>query len=124
MIVVDTSGLLAVLLGEPERDQFRTFLDKHTDLMMSAGTLVEARMVVYGRAGAAMVAVLDALIEDAEIAAIAHQGFVVFGKGRGHAAQLNFGDLFAYASAKAHDAPLLYKGADFAHTDIRSAISA
>ena len=58
-------------------------------------------------------------IEQARLARIA---FRRFGKGSGHPARLNFGDCFAYALAKAFDAPLLYKGGDFGHTDITSAL--
>jgi ribonuclease VapC len=52
----------------------------------------------------------------------AHAANVRYGKGSGHRAQLNFGDLFAYALAKSRDIPLLFKGHDFAHTDIMSAV--
>ena len=56
-----------------------------------------------------------------ELADVAADAFLRFGKGR-HSAKLNFGDCMAYALAKSLDAPLLYKGADFARTDIRSAL--
>jgi ribonuclease VapC len=59
---------------------------------------------------------------DDEIARIAMQARIRFGKGFGAAAALNFGDCFAYALAKAHNAPLLYIGNDFAATDIASAL--
>lgn len=127
MIVVDTSALVAILLGEPERDAFQKVLNQASSVIMSAGTLVEARIVVRGRAGDEMVDLLHALIEQAEIrvepvtesdAAIAHQGFLRYGKGNGHPAQLNFGDLFSYALAKARNLPLLFKGNDFAATDV------
>jgi ribonuclease VapC len=58
---------------------------------------------------------------DAEQADIAHEAFVTYGKGHGHPAGLNFGDLFSYALAKARCVPLLYKGGDFAQTDIAAA---
>ena len=53
---------------------------------------------------------------------IAQDAFTRYGKGQGHPAQLNFGDCMSYALAKSLDMPLLYKGGDFALTDIRSAI--
>jgi ribonuclease VapC len=130
MIAVDTSALVAILLGEPERDAFQNVLDQASSVIMSAGTLVEARIVVRGRAGDAMVDLLHALIEHAEIrvepvtesdAAIAHEAFLTYGKGNGHPAQLNFGDLFSYALAKARNVPLLFKGRDFAMTDVLAA---
>jgi ribonuclease VapC len=52
---------------------------------------------------------------------IARQAYRDFGKGSGHRAQLNFGDCFAYALAKDKDEPLLFKGSDFAGTDVRTA---
>ena len=133
MIAVDTSALLAIIFGEPERDRFLANLDSAQVIIISAATLVEARMVTQGRAGIAMVQVLDGLIEQAgietvavdyEMAKIAHHAFVTYGKGQGHPAQLNFGDLFSYALAKAHEAPLLYKGSDFSQTDVVSAVAA
>lgn len=133
MIAVDTSALLAIILGEPEREQYLVILDTAPAVIISAATLVEARMVTYSRAGAAMVSVLDNVIEQAgaaivavdnEMIDIAHQAFAKYGKGQGHPAQLNFGDLFSYALAKAHDAPLLFKGDDCAQTDIVSALAA
>ena len=131
MIAVDTSALLAILLGEPERAQCQAALDAADQAVMSAGSLIEARIVARGKGGDPMVALLDALIEQAGIAImpvneeqakIAHTGFVQFGKGNGHPAQLNFGDLFGYALAKSNNAPLLFKGDDFAATDVAAAM--
>lgn len=130
MIAVDTSALLAILFREPERDQLQAILDQADSAMISTGTLIEARMVARGRAGDAMVALLDGLIAQAQItihpvtqdqAELAHRAFVQYGKGGGHPAQLNFGDLFSYALAKARGIPLLFKGKDFAATDIEPA---
>jgi ribonuclease VapC len=50
---------------------------------------------------------------------VAYEAFTQYGKGKGHPAQLNFGDLFSYAIAKTRGLPLLYKGNDFAQTDSR-----
>ena len=131
MIVVDTSALLAILLGEPERAQCQAALEAADEAVLSAGTLIEARIVARGKGGDPMVALLDALIEQAGIAImpvneeqakIAHAGFIQYGKGNGHPAQLNFGDLFAYALAKSNNAPLLFKGDDFAATDVAAAM--
>lgn len=132
MISIDTSALMAILFGEAERDQFQAILDTPTELTISAATLVEARIVTRNRAGDPMVELLHALIEQAGIkvepatdhhATIAYQAFLKFGKGTGHPAQLNFGDLFSYALAKERNAPLLFKGNDFAATDIAPAIA-
>ena len=131
MIVVDTSALLAILLGEPERAQCQAALEAADQAVMSVGTLIEARIVARGKGGDPMVALLDALIEQAGIAIvavsedhaeIANAGFIQYGKGNRHTAQLNFGDLFAYALAKSNNAPLLFKGDDFAATDVAAAM--
>ena len=130
MIAVDTSALLAILFREPERDRLQTILEQAEGAVISTGTLIEARMVTRGRGGDAMVALLDDLIALAGIAiqpvtedqaALAHAAFVQYGKGGGHPAQLNFGDLFSFALAKQRGLPLLFKGNDFAATDIVSA---
>jgi ribonuclease VapC len=129
MIVVDASALLAVILLEAERSKFLAKFDGADHILISAAAVVEARMVVYARAGPSHLEMLE-LIRDygveivppgeAEIAA-AHVAFITYGKGTGHPAQLNFGDLFSYALAKTRSAPLLFKGEDFSHTDIVSA---
>ena len=99
-------------------------------ILVSSATLVESRIVAHNKGRTRLVARLDKLLEvfdveivppDAEQADIAHEAFVAYGKGRGHPAGLNFGDLFSYALAKARGVPLLYKGGDFAHTDIAAA---
>jgi ribonuclease VapC len=87
-------------------------------------------MVVHGRRGQRAVVLVDDLLRlplfeivppgPAEMDA-AYAAFVAFGKGSGHAAALNFGDVFSYALAKVRGMPLLYKGVDFSETDIASA---
>ena len=126
-IVVDSSALLAVLLHEPERDRFiAALLDSQP--VISIATLTETSLVLLGRRGAAALDELDRQIaafrfEIAPVLADDHlglrQALLEFGKGRRRApAVLNFGDLFAYALARRLDLPLLYKGEDFARTDI------
>ena len=88
-------------------------------------------MVVHGRRGQRAVVLVDDLLRlplfeimapgPAEMDA-AYAAFVAFGKGSGHAAGLNFGDVFSYALAKVRGQPLLYKGVDFSETDIASAL--
>jgi ribonuclease VapC len=128
-IVVDSSALLAVLLQEPERDRFITAL-LDSQPIISIATLTETSLVLLGRRGAAALDELDRQIagfrfEIAPVLADDHlglrQALLEFGKGRRRApAVLNFGDLFAYALAKRLHLPLLYKGDDFARTDIES----
>lgn len=128
MIVVDTSALLAIVFEEPERDQYLAILESADGLLISSTIVVEARMVTFGRRKEQFVRDLDALLAifafeivppgPTEIDA-AHKAFVTYGKGSGHKAQLNFGDLFSYALAKSRGLPLLFKGDDFTHTDVR-----
>lgn len=122
-MIVDTSALIAILRKE---DGWKDFLNKlllSPVVRISAGTLVEARMVAEREQGTAELAILiaQAGIEivpvDAAQADAAAEGFRRFGKGR-HAAALNLGDLFAYALAKVTGEPLLFKGGDFARTDL------
>ena len=89
-------------------------------------------MVVHGRRGQRAVILVDDLLRlsmfepvaPGQAAADAAQAaFVAYSKGNGHPAGLNFGDVFSYALAKMQGLPLLYKGDDFAHTDIASAMS-
>jgi len=127
MIVVDTSVLAAIMFGEIERDAFIATMVSEQRVVISSATLVEARLVLYRRGGEALVAKLDRFLHlpnfeivpfDAEQADIAHAAFTRYGKGSGHPAQLNFGDLFSYALAMQRGVPLLFKGDDFARTDI------
>ena len=125
-MILDTSALLAILQDEPERRAFNEAIEAAERRAVSAATLVETSIVIESRYGAEGLRDLDALIStaaielipvDAEQAELARSAFSRFGKGR-HPAGLNFGDCFAYALAKAVAEPLLYKGDDFAQTDI------
>lgn len=125
-MVLDTSALLALLLDEPEAEEFRAAVEEDTTRLVSAATLLETALVIEARKGEPGGRELDALIHKAEIvvAAVdaeqvseARRAYRRFGKGR-HAAGLNFGDIFAYALARTSGEPLLFKGDDFAKTDI------
>ena len=127
MIVVDTSAVVAIVFGEPEREAFVRVLDKTDKALISTVSVLEARMVVHGRRGQRAVVLLDDLLRlpvfewvapDLLETDAAYAAFVAFGRGSGHSAALNFGDLFSYALAKTRGLPLLYKGHDFAQTDI------
>jgi ribonuclease VapC len=131
MIVADTSALVAVVFGEAERGAFVQRIESAERVLVSAVTAVETRMVVSGRRGPRGVALLDELfrLPMIEVAAVgvaemdaAYAAFVLYGRGSGHPAALNFGDVFSYALAKVRGAPLLFKGNDFARTDIRPAL--
>lgn len=132
MIVVDTSAIVAIAFAEPERETFVQVLQRADRVLISSVSVVEARMVVHGRRGQRAVVLVDDLLRlpmfdvvapgPAEVEA-AYAAFVAFGKGSGHAAGLNFGDVFSYALAKVRSLPLLYKGVDFSETDIASALT-
>ena len=132
MIVADTSAIVAIVFDEAERDTFVQTIHNAGRAFISSVSVVEARMVVHGRRGQRAVVLLDDLLRlpifevvapGAEEAAAAYSAFVAFGKGSGHPAALNFGDVFSYALAKVRGLPLLFKGNDFLHTDIACAIA-
>ncbi len=129
-MILDTSAIAAVLFAEEEEDRFLDAMVGAPKLRISAATLVEATMVIEGRGGPEMADVIDALLlrvgaevcpVTAETARIARDGWRRFGKGR-HRARLNLGDCFAYALAQERGEPLLFKGDDFAQTDVKAAI--
>lgn len=128
-MVFDTSALLALLLDEPEAEDFRALVEEDETRLVSAGTLLETALVIESRKGEAGGRELDALIRaaevevapvDAEQLAEARRAYRRFGKGR-HPAGLNFGDLFAYALSQTTGELLLFKGEDFSRTDVRRA---
>lgn len=131
MIAIDTSALVAVVFGESDASQFAEAMLAHAgDCVISAATLVEAGIVAEARQGPNAAQDLRLLIEriaaevvpvDAEAATVAVGAWQRFGRGR-HQAGLNFGDCLSYALAKCSGTPLLYKGADFAQTDIARVI--
>lgn len=130
-MIVDSSALAAMLFDEIDAPRHREALVNATHLRMSSATFAEIGIVVDSRAGLAAGRRLDRLISDLEIeivpvdadqATIARQAYREFGRGSGHPARLNFGDCFSYALASVTDEPLLFKGDDFAHTDVRSAL--
>ena len=130
MIVADTSAIVAIAFAEPEREAFVAALERAERTLVSSVTAVEARRVVHARRGQRAVVLVDDLLRlpffeivppgAAEMDA-AYAAFVAYGKGNGHPAALNFGDVFSYALAKTRGLPLLFKGRDFAETDIASA---
>lgn len=130
MIAVDSSALIAILRREPEADEFLRVVAHASRCLLSSVSLLETSMALAGRhRGEASWSELDALVsrtemqvvaQDAMLAGIARAAFLRFGKGR-HPAALNLGDCAAYALAKSRDVPLLFKGQDFARTDLVAA---
>lgn len=129
-MVIDSSAVMAILGQEPEEAAFRQAIKLSPIRLLSAATRVEISLVVLGRRGEAGLEQLQALLESFKLdivpvsdehATFAIDAFQRFGKGR-HPAGLNYGDCLAYALAKATGEPLLYKGQDFARTDIKPAV--
>jgi len=131
MIAADSSAIVAIVLNEPERAAFLSAIKKASKVLVSTASVIEAKLVVHSRRGQRAVVLVEDLLKLAvfEIAPpgvaemdAAYAAFVAFGKGSGHPANLNFGDLFSYALAKVRGLPLLFKGNDFSQTDIPSAV--
>ena len=124
MIAVDTSALMAIILGESEADACIEALESETEVLISAGTVAEAMIVAAGRNVAGEMAnLIDGFgfniltVTAASAHRIAH-AYKLWGKGM-HAAGLNFGDCFAYEVAKEHSCGLLFIGDDFSKTDLQ-----
>ncbi|MGA2170804.1 MAG: type II toxin-antitoxin system VapC family toxin [Terracidiphilus sp.] len=129
-MIVDTSALIALIKAEPEAAALAAALEAADVLRISAGTVLEASIVTDGYRNPKLSARLDEILGHAkfliepvtaEQARIARQAYRDYGKGSGHPANLNFGDCFSYALARDKREPLLWKGDDFGHTDLRSA---
>jgi ribonuclease VapC len=125
-MVIDTSALMAVLLGEPDAPRIARVIEAVSLRLLSAATLLETSIVIESRKGEAGGRELDLLLYrggievvavDQAQAETARAAWRRFGKGR-HPAALNYGDCFAYALAKSRRLPLLFRGSDFAQTDI------
>jgi ribonuclease VapC len=128
-MVVDSSVLVAIFRREPEADTFQDIIDRASEARLSVVSVVETMSVLCSRRVGGtrsqverLVAGLGLTVHGVDVAQHLHalNALLRFGKGR-HPAQLNLGDCFAYALAKSLDAPLLFKGDDFARTDIIAA---
>ena len=130
-MILDTSVLIAIIKEEPETATFAAIMESVDPLRISAASYLESSIVVDKARDPKLSARLDELLEEATViiepvtaeqAKIARQAYRDYGRGSGHRANLNFGDCFSYALARVKREPLLYKGDDFVHTDLRSAI--
>ncbi len=129
-MIVDASALLAVLLDEPEAPAFAAAICDADPAAISVVNYLEVAIRIDRQDSVTLTQKFDRFIEFSGIGLrpvsvsqtrIARQAYAEFGKGR-HRAGLNFGDCFAYALAKEAGDTLLFKGADFIHTDLRPAI--
>jgi len=125
-MVIDTSALIALLLDEPEAEDFRIAIEDDDTRLVSASTLLEAALVIEARKGEAGGRELDLLVQKAALTVVpvdedqveaARRAWRRFGRGR-HEAGLNFGDLFSYALTRTSGEALLFKGNDFTRTDV------
>jgi ribonuclease VapC len=128
---IETSAIVAIILNEPEAIKISKALENAANCFTSPHVRLEACMVLSSRldeeptgaegyfddlinqTGAKIIDLTD------NIAHLAVITFAKYGKGRGHPAQLNLADCLSYACAKAHNAPILFKGRDFSHTDLK-----
>jgi ribonuclease VapC len=129
-MIVDSSAVVAMLRDEPEAPAIARALAEAPQAQMTAANWLEAAIVAEGRNAPSGTERFDAALAEtgievvpvtAALARRARDAWRRYGKGR-HPAGLNFGDCFAYALATERDEPLLFKGADFAHTDVKRAL--
>jgi len=130
-MIVDTSAIVAILRDEPDAAQLAGAIEAAKIRRVSVVSFVEAAVVIDGSRDPVATRKFDDFVReaafkieavDAEQARIAREAYRDFGKGSGHPAALNFGDCFTYALAKATNEPILFKGRDFTHTDLTSAL--
>ena len=125
-MIVDTSALMSILLAEDDALRMMDAIAESGAPRLSAATLVEASIVAGARN---LLSRLDEVVGELEVVAfdgdqaqVARAAYARFGKGSGSPARLNFGDCMAYALAMTTGEPLLFKGDDFTHTDVVSAL--
>lgn len=125
-MVIDSSVLIAILLAEPEAEDYAKQLIDTNDIYISAVSIVESSIVIEYKKGEPGATQYDALLKiitptiiafDSQQAKLTLVAWRQYGKGR-HPAKLNFGDCCSYAAAKYLNKPLLFKGNDFSKTDL------
>ena len=129
-MIIDASAVIAILRDEPEAGSFAKAIAEADFRRISAVNFVEAAVVIDASRDPVASRRFDDLLRAAQIAVepvteaqaqIAREAYRDFGKGSGHRAGLNIGDCFAYALSKVSGEPILFKGDDFAHTDLTAA---
>ncbi len=130
-MIIDASAIIAILRDEPEALSCAKAIASTSSRRVSAVNYVEAAVVIDGSRNPVASRRFDDLFREAQRvvepvteaqARIAREAYRDFGKGSGHPAELNFGDCFAYALAKAMGEPILFKGDDFKHTDLSAVL--
>ena len=131
MIVIDTSVLIEIVIFGPRADECAIEIDRVSDIAMSAGTLSEALIVALGKGGAPLRSKLEKLIAsfepmivdvDASVARAVGDAYAMWGKGSDKNC-LNWGDCYAYTTARTLYAPILFIGNDFGRTDVTSVLA-
>ena len=131
-MIIDTSALIAILRDEPDAALYATAIEDATSRRISAANFLKAAIVIDGSRDAIASRRFDELCMEARLviepvteaqARTAREAYRDFGRGSRHPAKLNFGDCFAYALAKITGELLLFKGEDFARTDIKPVLS-
>ena len=131
-MIIDSSALIAILRDEPQAMTCARAIEAASHRRISAANFVESAIVIDGSRDPVASRRFDDLVKEAQLviepvteaqARIAREAYRDFGRGSGHPARLNFGGCFSYALARATGEPLLFKGDDFAHTDITPALS-
>jgi ribonuclease VapC len=126
-MIVDTSALVALMLREPDAPRLTSLMSTAPVRRLSSANYVELAAVIDGKRDPALSGALDAKLRNLKVeivpftpeqARIARVAYQQFGRGSGHPANLKMGDCFAYALARDLGEPLLFKGRDFALTDI------
>lgn len=130
---LDTSALYSILDDGRTAEDLLDAIGRYKRLCMSAGTLAELSMVLLARRGPEAMTALDRFLGayaveivavDVRTVQLCREGFTEFGKGMRNPAQLNFGDLFAWALCRERGIPLFFEGNDFARADIGDAMKA
>jgi ribonuclease VapC len=130
-MIIDSSAVMSILLAESDSKIYADAIADAKHRVMAAPTYLELCMVFCGRRQDESIEFVEQFVQRAGIsirpfgqqaAAIAARAFLIYGKGRGHPAQLNFGDCISYAMSKVEAMPLLFKGNDFIHTDVEKAL--
>ena len=131
-MILDTSAVIAILRDEADAIAYAKAIAEAHIRRFSAANYVEAAAVIDASRDPIASRRFDDLLRQARIviepvteaqARVAREAYRDFGRGSGHSARLNFGDCFAYALAKVMQEPLLFKGDDFAQTDVTPALT-
>lgn len=131
-MIVDSSAIIAIIKGEPETEDFAAAMEAADVIRVSAATYFESSILIDSNRNPRLsvrfddlMAIESLVIEPVTVeqARIARQAYRDYGRGSGHPARLNFGDCFSYALAREKREPILFKGEEFMHTDLRPAIS-